>query len=138
MVRHVRIFIVALIVSLMIAAVAFAADFRFVTLLSNATAPVVGNAVDMTSTGIMFKHYSCEVEVSDNSTTAVVVAIDGNQSCGVRYSTMVLHPLTWSDKVNYLGSFSIEGMAARCIRARLITLEGGVNPAVSVRCTGVK
>jgi hypothetical protein len=131
--------LVLLIMVVLMASVTFAGgDYRFATFLSNATAPVVGDSVDMSSTGVFFKQYSCEVEISDNSTSAVVVAIEGNQSCGPRYAVMAEFTLTTNERAAQIGAFSIVDMPARCIRARLKTLTGGAGTSVTVRCTGVK
>lgn len=106
------------------------------TFLNGVTATGTGKSYDLGYGP--FTKYSCDVEISDNSTSAVVVAIEGNQSCGSRYSPMVVHTLSASERAAYIGAFSIVDMPARCIRANLKTLTGGTTPAVTVRCTGVK
>jgi hypothetical protein len=106
------------------------------TLLNGVTTAGAGRPYDLGYGP--FSKYSCEVELSDNSTSAVVVAIEGNQSCGPRYAVMAEFTLTTNERAAQIGAFSIVDMPARCIRARLKTLTGGASTAVTVRCTGVK
>ncbi|MBF0555606.1 MAG: hypothetical protein HQK96_13790 [Nitrospirae bacterium] len=95
-----------------------------------------------------FKTWTCDVDVSDNSTTAVSVAISGNQcnpqQCSPsrlnRYSPMAiaLYNLNPSELAAGFASFTIVDTPVQRIRASLITLTSGTNPYVTVRCTGVR
>ncbi|MBF0568370.1 MAG: hypothetical protein HQK95_05825 [Nitrospirae bacterium] len=95
-----------------------------------------------------FKTWSCDIDVSDNTVTAVSVAISGNQCdpshCSPtrlnRYSPLAiaLYNLNSAELAAGFASFRIVDTPVQRIRASLTTLTGGTNPYVTVRCTGVR
>ncbi|MBF0459314.1 MAG: hypothetical protein HQK99_15600 [Nitrospirae bacterium] len=95
-----------------------------------------------------FKTWTCDVDVSDNTTTAVSVAINGNQctqgKCSLsslnKFSptAIALYSLNSSELAAGFASFAIDNTPLQRIRASLVTLTGGTNPHVTVRCTGVR
>ncbi|MBF0486739.1 MAG: hypothetical protein HQK98_01130 [Nitrospirae bacterium] len=108
-----------------------------------------GAPVDLSKLTINeFKTWSCDIDVSDNSTTAVSVAISGNQCdpshCSQsrlnKYSpmAMALYSMNISELAAGFASFSIVDMPVQRIRASVVALSGGTNPYVTVRCTGVR
>ena len=109
-----------------------------IQLLKSATSTGVGAAYDNRSSG--FQTVTCDVVTSDNTTSAIKVRLEGNQDCGTKYSPtgMCEYPLTATEMVSYIGTFTCVGMPSGCLRANLVTLTGGTSPAVSVVCTGVK
>ncbi|MBF0538770.1 MAG: hypothetical protein HQL03_11020 [Nitrospirae bacterium] len=106
-------------------------------LLKGATTTGVGKVVNV-SYG-EFRTWSCDVLVSDNTTTAIKVRVEGNQGGGLFSPTgMAEYTLSGAELAAGIGSFSITDMPINTIRANLLTLTGGSSPAVTVRCTGVK
>ena len=95
-----------------------------------------------------FRTWTCDVSVSDTTASAVEVRIDGNQctaaKCGAsalsKFSPtpMALYSMNAAELVAGIGSFVIIDIPVQRIRASLVTLTGGTNPYVTVRCTGVK
>ncbi|MBF0320417.1 MAG: hypothetical protein HQL01_11510 [Nitrospirae bacterium] len=95
-----------------------------------------------------FKTWSCDVSVSDTTVSAVEVRIDGNQCTAAKCGTaalnkfsptpMALYSMAPAELAAGIGSFAIVDIPVQRIRASLVTLTGGTNPYVAVRCTGVK
>ncbi|MCG6552267.1 MAG: hypothetical protein L7F77_08065 [Candidatus Magnetominusculus sp. LBB02] len=95
-----------------------------------------------------FRTWSCDIEVSDNSTTAVTVAINGNQctQAQCRPSSLnkfspiaiALYNMNSTELAAGFASFRIVDTPVQRIRASLVTLMGGTNPNITVRCTGVR
>ena len=103
---------------------------------------------DVSSSG--FKDWTCDVNVSDNNTSAVVVGINGN-TCSVfdcpqsqldKYSAtwLYLYSLSTAELASGATSFTINNTPLQRIRGSLVTLTttGGTNPYVTVRCMGAK
>ncbi|MCI4624773.1 MAG: hypothetical protein L3V56_02315 [Candidatus Magnetoovum sp. WYHC-5] len=87
--------------------------------------------------------WGCDVIVT-GSPTAVTVRIEGNQGCDSAHacnaeifdpSGIAEHTLTTTQLQAGIGSFSIHTKPVINIRANLVTLTGGTNPAVTVRCS---
>ena len=85
-----------------------------------------------------WKDWSCDVLVSDNTTTTVKVRLEGNMG-GATYSPIGLceHTLSATEVSAYVGTFSCLGLPVRNIRANLVTNSTAAN-YVTVRCIGVK
>jgi hypothetical protein len=128
--------VLSVVLAVVVLATPFIACADTWTLLNGVTAAGAGRFYDLGYGP--FAKYSCDVEISDSSTSDVVVAIEGNQSCGSRYSVMTTYTMSAAERAAQIGSFSIVDMPTRCIRANLKTLTGGTSPTVTVRCTGVK
>ncbi|MBV6342027.1 hypothetical protein [Candidatus Magnetobacterium casense] len=116
-----------------------------VTLSSIANAELYMLLDSKTTTGAGTAHrtndeqnWTCDVALSDNTTTAVTVHIEG--SLGDRFSPtgMAEYTLTAAEIAAYKASFTIVNTPVRKIRANLVTLTGGSSPAVTVNCLGVK
>lgn len=107
-----------------------------------------GRTADLYALKSEFRTWSCDVDVSDNTTTAVSVAINGNQCNPAQCSqsslnkfsptAIALYSLSSPELAAGFGSFTIVDTPVQRLRASLITLTGGTNPFVTVRCTGVK
>ncbi|MBF0337068.1 MAG: hypothetical protein HQL05_04480 [Nitrospirae bacterium] len=106
-------------------------------LLKDATATGAGKVVNVSYAE--FRTWSCDVLVSDTTATAVKVRIEGNQGGSVfAPGGMAEYTLSVSELAAGIGAFSITDIPVKAIRANLITLTGGISPAVTVRCTGVE
>ncbi|MEO5361959.1 MAG: hypothetical protein H7843_16215 [Nitrospirota bacterium] len=105
-----------------------------------------GEVLDVSHTE--FRTWSCDIDVSQNTTTAVSVVINGNQCTPAQCSpsrlnkfsptAIALYHLSPSELAAGFASFSIVDTPVQRIRASVVTLTGGTNPYVTVRCTGVK
>ncbi|MBF0516962.1 MAG: hypothetical protein HQK97_07575 [Nitrospirae bacterium] len=118
----------------------------FVLYNDNKTGDGVPVSLNMLQYG-EFKTWSCDVDISDNTTTAVSVAINGNQCTRFCSTTsmnkfspmaMALYSLSTAELAAGMASFRFVDTPVQRIRASLITLTGGTNPQVTIRCTGVR
>lgn len=108
-----------------------------VLLLDEVTSVGVGSYV-YDNSGSGWKDWTCDVSVSDNTTSTVKVRLEGNVS-GVTYSATGLceHTLPSVDVSSYKGTFSCVGLPVNNLRGYLVTNSTGSN-RVSLRCVGVK
>jgi hypothetical protein len=123
----------AAVLAMAVAAPAWAATFLLLDAVGT-----TGPGVVATSAYDDFKDWSCDV-IATGSPTTVVIRIDGNQG-GDLFGPygMATHTFSPAELAAGIAQFSIGGMPAKRIRANLITLTGGANPTITVRCTGVK
>ncbi|KJU86425.1 secreted protein [Candidatus Magnetobacterium bavaricum] len=110
------------------------ANAEMYVLLDKRTTPGVGSTYRTNDEPT----WTCDVSLSDNTTTSVSVRIEGSLGGVFSPTGMADYTLSPAEMASYKGSFSISGIPVRFIRANLVTLTGGSSPAVTVNCLGVK
>ena len=103
------------------------------TLLTETRATGAGSADD-----VRYAHqtWGCDIITFGNMSSGVV-RIEGNQG-GTVYDPqgMATHTLTSAQLTAGIGSFDITSSPVKKVRANIISLSGGTDPRLTVRCTG--
>ena len=83
-----------------------------------------------------YKTWGCDIVTFANMSSGVV-RIEGNQA-GTLYDPagMGTHTLTSAQLTAGIGSFVITDAPVKQVRANIVSLSGGANPSLTVRCTG--
>ena len=136
--RQIRFGTYVLIVTLLLFMCAEKACCETLTLLDAATSTGAGPLRAVTFADL--RTWTCDVTVSDNTTTAITVMIQGNQTGDLVFDPGGMAEVTFTPAQIAARrlSFSMVDMPARYLRANVITLTGGTSPAITVTCTGVR
>jgi hypothetical protein len=118
--------------SLTMAAAVFAWSSTATLLTDASDNATVGNIWQPMNT---YKTWGCDVRVSGGSPSVVSVCLQGNEG-GEDLWDLVCHSMTNTELTNRIGGFSVDGVPARKLRGKLVTLTGGTAVKVSLKCTG--